>query len=361
MDQILICTGSVCPNQKNNKMNKQLKIHDVIQETQDAISVIFQRDKHINTYESGQFINVFQMLDDAIISRSYSFSSSPVVDHLPSITIKKVHGGRLSNYLVNNLKKGQEITVSQPMGRFNLGNIPDKVGYIIFIAGGSGITPLISMIKTVLNSTKRPEIILLYGNKNEDSIIFRDTLNQLQTRSNGRFNVLHFLDEIINPINFEAEKGHISIEHIRKILLTSKPIKGVYICGPAGMMQSVNSHLENLAVDPVLIHMESFSSGLKKPTEKTMKPSRVNFIQKEGSVQLDIPRGQYILETALKEGLSLPHSCKEAMCGTCKVRILSGRVNMTENYALTDSQIKEGYALLCSAIPSTDEITLSYH
>jgi len=340
-------------------MEKLIKIHDVIQETSDAVTVVFENDEHFNNYGSGQFVNIFQTIGNDSISRSYSFSSSPIVDQRPSITIKKVPSGRLSNYLVNRLKRNQYIKISKPLGRFGLGNIPDY-GHLVFIAGGSGITPLISIIKTALHATSRLKITLLYGNKNQESIIFLNTLIQLEKYSKGRLNVIHFLDNYPYEFNFEVIEGHISKTFLDSFLQRNKKINGFYICGPEEMMKSIQNHLELLGVEPDLVHVESFGNTLKNDSPTIGKSSRVTFIRKDGNVQLDVPSDKFILETALNSGISLPHSCKEAMCGTCMVKILTGQVKMQENYALTDAQINDGYTLLCSGLPSTDEITLSY-
>lgn len=340
-------------------MEKLIKIHDIIKETSDSITVEFVQDEYFNAYESGQFINVFESTENESISRSYSFSSSPIVDPLPAITIKKVPGGRISSFLVDQLKGNRNLKVSKPLGRFGLGKIADN-GHLVFIAGGSGITPLFSMIKTALHSTSRLKITLLYGNKNVDSIIFLNKLDELEKYAKGRLDVIHFLDDYPYEFNFEVIEGHISKEFLDSFLQRSKKISGYYICGPMGMMKSVKSNLEALGVEPDLIHVESFGNNLKNDSAKVSKSSKITFIKQDGNLQLDVPMDKFILDTGLKSGLKLPHSCNEAMCGTCMVKILSGKVKMQENYALTDEQINDGYTLLCSGLPITDEIILSY-
>jgi len=340
-------------------MEKLIKIHNIIQETSDAITVEFEQDEHFNTYEAGQFVNIFQNIGNNTISRSYSFSSSPIVDPLPAITIKKVPGGRLSSFLVDQLNRSKKLKVSKPMGRFALGNIPDN-GHLVFIAGGSGITPLISMIKTALRSTSNLKITLLYGNKNVDSIIFLNQLDELEKYSKGRLDVIHFLDDYPYEFNLEVIEGHISKEFLGSFLQRFNNIIGYYICGPEGMMKSIKTYLEAMGIVPDLIHVESFGNTLNSNNSPIGKSSKITFMRREGNVQLDVPRNKFILDTALKAGIVLPHSCNEAMCGTCMVKILSGQVKMQENYALTDAQINDGYTLLCSGLPATDEVTLSY-
>jgi len=216
------------------------------------------------------------------------------------------------------------------------------------------------MIKNALHSTSRLKITLLYGNKNFDSIIFLNQLDELEKHAKGRLDVIHFLDDYPYEFNLEVIEGHISKEFLDSFLQRSNHISGYYICGPEGMMTSVKSYLESLGVASNLIHVESFGNTLKNNLVAASKSSRITFMRREGNVQLDVPPNQFILDTALKAGIELPHSCNEAMCGTCMVKILSGKVKMQQNYALTDAQINDGYTLLCSGLPITDEVTLSY-
>ncbi len=345
-------------------MENKLKIKNVIRETEEAITIQFANHPLLQGYSSGQFINISRLVGGENISRSYSFSSAPEVDAFPAVTIKKVAGGRLSGHLVAGLQAGELLEVSEPMGRFSLQaeGLDDK--HLVFIAGGSGITPLFSMIKTALKKSHQVRITLLYGNRNTDSVIFLAQLKALQAQHAERLKVVHFLQEgaPVRDIPY-CYSGYVGKDLLAQVVnaqgsLTSE----VYMCGPEGMINTVSAYLQELGYDQGRIYRETYGQAKERANngEVGSVNSEVTFIKGGETFHLQLSADESILQAGLAAGLPLPHSCKEAMCGSCKVKLLTGKVNMLENYALTDSQLKEGYVLLCSGRPASERITLSY-
>ena len=345
-------------------MENKLKIKNVIRETEEAITIQFENHPLLQKYAAGQFINISSLVGSENISRSYSFSSAPEVDELPAVTVKKVTGGRLSGHLIASLRAGDMLEVSEPMGRFSLQIEGLDEKHLIFIAGGSGITPLFSMIKTALKRSESVRITLLYGNRNTDSIIFLAQLRVLQAQHAERLKVVHFLQEGAPDKDIPyCYSGYISKDFLVQVVqahgsLTSE----IYLCGPEGMMNTVSAYLQELGYDPGRIYRESYGQAKERVIngETAGVKSDVTFIKGGETFHLQLSADESILQAGLAAGLPLPHSCKEAMCGSCKVKLLSGKVNMQENYALTDSQLKEGYVLLCSGRPASERITLIY-
>ncbi len=341
-------------------MNKQIKVRRVIRETPDAITVVLEPDPWIDHYKPGQFINVSAQVLGEVISRSYSFSSTPGVDDFPAITIKRVANGRLSTQLVENLKPEMLLETSQPMGRFALKEDEEHSGDLLFIAGGSGITPLFSMIKSVLKTKPEKSIKLIYANKNEQSIIFLDQLQRLAKESSGQFEVIHLLETLASENLLGVKKGRVNAEVIVEALGDVSSFSAVYLCGPQGMMESACLSLNDLGVDPSWIYQESFSAFNTTTAPINEGVARVTIIKENGSEQITIPKNQLVLNAILNAGIELPYSCKEAMCGTCRVKLVSGKLVMNENYALTDEMLNSGFVLTCSGLAVTDELTISY-
>lgn len=345
-------------------MEQKVKIREVIRETADAITVKFENERLFAGYVSGQFINIVEELKGEAISRSYSFSSSPKTDLYPAITIKQIPGGRLSTHLVNTLRSGAEIHIGEPLGRFALNEVALDKKHLIMIAGGSGITPLFSMIKTAFILSPSVRITLLYGNRNSSSIIFRNELERLQRAFSSRFSVRHFLEDV-ETHRPGVQPGYITREAIRHSLaMFPEAIAEVYMCGPSAMMSAIDLQLQQLQVPNGRVFRESFGdASAARETAHTGGPARMAEIYvKKGNeaFHFQASTDQFILQEALSKGIRLPHSCKEAMCGACKTKLLSGEVDMTENYALTDSQLKEGYVLLCSTKPRSSRIEFAY-
>lgn len=371
------CPGDKSDNRNSNNdwnkyavtiMEKKVKIKEIIRETKDVITVEFDNDPIFYDYAPGQFINITKEISGETISRSYSFSSSPFVDQFPSVTIKKVRGGKFSEKFIKSTKEGDEILISQPTGRFGIDMDELDGKHLIFIAGGSGITPLFSMIKTVLHQSREVKVTLLFANKDVPSVIFYNQLDRLSRFFNKELNTIHFVEELpdkhINESHVKYRKGYVTRSDILDVLGFYPELHNeVYLCGPSAMMEAIHLILDDLGFDKKYLHTESFGlcTPLVQGNENSSNVESLITIEKEGElIEFTANQNDSILNAALSLGIKLPHSCKEAMCGTCKAKILRGNVNMTENYALTDSQLKEGYVLLCSGKPDSDKVELTY-
>lgn len=348
-------------------MEKTIIINSIVQETSDAITIQFEHDSSLSTYHAGQFVNIFQQIGQSWVSRPYSFSSSPVTKELPAVTIKKVSGGLMSNYLFDNLRAGQPVVASEPMGRFALQSEDLKDRHLLFVAGGSGITPLFSMIKTVLAKSATAQATLLYGSRSGDSIIFFKQLEYLQEQYGNRLMVVHFTESCSTKNTFSSwVEGRITRDFLASIVKTRQRLfDQVYLCGPKEMMELISGFLYDLGFDAYRVFSESFGFGLNDAdvaaeASPVRKKSAITFIRNGERFGLEVAENDFILQAGLNAGLALPHSCKEAMCGACKAKLLTGNVLMTENYALTDAQLRDGYVLLCSGKASGDTVTLAY-
>lgn len=346
-------------------MEQKIRIEEVIRETADAITLRFERHPLLAGYTPGQFVNITWALGGEKVSRSYSFSSAPGMDHLPAVTIKRVPGGKLSGKLVDTVRPGEVLEVTEPAGRFSLSNNM-LVSNMVFVAGGSGITPLFSMIKTVLASERyaATRVTLLYGNQDAESVIFGRALMELEAANAQRFQVVHYLQKGHGSEGANLRYGHITDHELSAFVSAGDGQTEVYLCGPDGMMATVRGQLGRLGFDMSRLHAETF--GQLSPAEGTRSdvsvaaPSTVLFQKGDETFSLEVPRDRFILQTGLDSGLPLAHSCKEAMCGSCKVKLVSGAIDMTENYALTNSQLAEGLVLLCSSRPISEKVEVRY-
>lgn len=339
-------------------MKVSTTIRQVIRETDDAYTLVFNAVKGINNYKPGQFINFFVTIDGQEVIRQYSFSSAPETDLLPAVTIKRVPNGLLSHFL-GTLRVGDVINVSEPYGRFIL---KDRTKKHLMIAGGSGITPIFSLIKSLLSNSDEGLITLLYSSKRSDSIIFRDKLDDLKKRFSNRLEVKYFVDESDEKTATDLLNRKINnsdLEHF----MEGQAKENVYafICGPQGLMTMASESLkaQGLAHDRIVMETFSNKEGQLENMSSSSESSTIDILLKE-RISIKVSREETILSQALKMGLALPHSCKEAMCGTCQVKVLAGKVRMRENYALTDDQVDQGYALLCTSFATTDKVLLAY-
>ena len=343
------------------KMEKNVKIKELIRETEDAITVVFEKDEQISRYIPGQFLNVYQTIGEEVVSRAYSFTSAPETGEHPAVTIKRVPGGKMSGFLIDSLREAESLLVSGPLGRFGIGTLPES-GHLVFIAGGSGITPLFSMIKSVLATSPSLTVTLLYGSRSYESIIFRRQLEVLEATHPGQLKVIHFLSAGSHDLPADCYvSGRISTERIKDFVVENQQVEAFYICGPDQMMNSITQCLDALGIRPDRIRKESYgSSGVDFRSGSTDDYSEITFWKADQKIIVRQPRNKFILQAALEQEVKLPHSCKEGMCGSCMVKVLSGKVTITENYALTDKQLAEGLTLLCTGLPESGEVEVLY-
>lgn len=344
----------------------ELKVKDIIQETKDAISIVFQQPANKINYKSGQFLTLIVPIAGKEVRRAYSLCSSPFVDADLAVSVKRVDKGLMSNWLPDNLKVGDKVKVMEPMGQFTTEYEKDKKRHLVMFAGGSGITPMMSIIKTLL--TQEPDSIcsLIYCNRDIDSIIFKNQFDQLQTQYEGRLHVIHILDNA--PMNWQGLSGLLNKEMLVK-LFERIPNWGLdkttyLMCGPEGMMKNVENLLAEHQIPKEKVFKESFVAGVLDKPKKDDQPSgekktRDVTIRYDGQEHvIAVPHNKTILETALDQGIDLPYSCQSGLCTACRGKALSGQVKLDEEEGLSKSERAEGYVLTCVGHPLTDDVVI---
>jgi ring-1,2-phenylacetyl-CoA epoxidase subunit PaaE len=344
-----------------------LAVKQIIQETKDAISIVFEHPPtgKIN-YKSGQFLTLIIPIEGKEVRRAYSLCSSPFTDADLVVTVKRVDKGLMSNWLPDNLKAGDKLKVMEPMGQFTTEYAADRKRHLVMFAGGSGITPMMSIIKSTL--TQEPDSIcsLIYCNRDIDSIIFKDAFAALETQYEGRLHVIHVLDNA--PMNWQGYSGLLNPDMLKK-LFERIPNWGIekttyLMCGPEGMMRNVDTLLAQINIPKEKIFKESFVQGTiakeeKKPADTTEATAHEVTIRFDGQeFKVLVPPNQTILETALDAGIDLPYSCQSGLCTACRGKALSGRVKLDEEEGLSQAERAEGYVLTCVGHPLSDDVVI---
>jgi ring-1,2-phenylacetyl-CoA epoxidase subunit PaaE len=342
-----------------------LKVKNIIQETRDAVSIVFEQPAAKITYKSGQFLTLITPLQGKDVRRAYSLCSSPYVDDDLIVSVKRVEKGLMSNWLPDNLKPGQTLKVMEPMGQFTTDFKEENKRHLVMFAGGSGITPMMSIIKSIL--TQEPESIssLIYCNRDFESIIFKEKFDQLQNEYEGRFHVIHVLDNA--PMNWQGYSGLLNPDMLKK-LFERIPDWGIekttyLMCGPEGMMKNVETLLAQHAIPQAKIFKESFVAGVidkkEEPADKTENKAHEVTIRYDGQeYKVLVQPNRAILETALDQGIDLPYSCQSGLCTACRGKAISGKVKLDEEEGLSQSERAEGYVLTCVGHPLTDDVVI---
>src|SRR5688572_5900529 len=346
-----------------------LPVKNIIQETKDAISIVFGHpDNGKIGYKSGQFLTLIANVNGKEVRRAYSLCSSPFVDQDLAVTVKRVDNGLMSNWLADNLKVGTTMRIMEPMGQFTTEYNAGNKRHIILFAGGSGITPMMSLIKSTL--VQEPDSIcsLIYCNRDIDSIIFKNELEKLEITDEGRLHVIHVLDNA--PMNWQGYSGLLNHEMLTK-LFERIPDWGIQkttylMCGPEGMMKNVESLLEKRNIPKEKIFKESFVQGTidkedkKQPEAATgeLKAREVTIRYYGQEYKVMVQPNRAILETALDQGIDLPYSCQSGLCTACRGKAISGKVKLDEEEGLSQSERNEGYVLTCVGHPLTDDVVI---
>jgi ring-1,2-phenylacetyl-CoA epoxidase subunit PaaE len=347
-----------------------LKVKNIVNETRDAISIVFEHpaDRKID-YKSGQFLTLIVPVQGKEVRRAYSLCTSPFVDQDLAVTVKRVENGMMSNWLADNLKPGIKMKVMEPMGQFTTEFDKTRKRHLIMFAGGSGITPMMSIIKSILTQEPESIVSLIYCNRDIDSIIFKDTLEHMQTQDEGRLHVIHILDEA--PMNWQGYSGLLSHEMLTR-LFERIPDWGIekstyLMCGPEGMMKNVESLLAQRKIPEGKIFKESFVQGTIAKDQKKeesaadsgeLKAREVTIRYDGQEYKVLVPPNKAILETALDQGIDLPYSCQSGLCTACRGKALSGKVKLDEEEGLSQSERAEGYVLTCVGHPLTDDVVI---
>jgi len=347
-----------------------LKVKEVRRETEECVSVLFDVPASLEQqydFLPGQYLTIKKEINGEELRRSYSICAGKN-DHELRVAIKEVEGGRFSTFANRDLKVGDELEVMSPMGKFTTEIDQNTDKSFVFFAAGSGITPVLSLIKTVLEEAPNSDVTLFYGNKGFDSIIFREAFEELKNNYMLRFRLIHVfsVESLGNPLQ-NGFMMHEKVEKLHDAFLKGQNVDEIFICGPEPMIFAVSETFEKLGFDPENIHFELFTTPTQRksidlPTEKAAHVNaNVKIILDGEEILLDLDSdGPSILEAGQKAGGDLPFACKGGVCCTCKAKILEGTANMDVNYALEADEVEAGYILTCQAHPTSDQLVVSF-
>ena len=353
-----------------------LKLKCVERLTADAVRLTLDTEGHEETFafESGQYITFCFDLKDEELHRAYSICSAPHEGKF-QVAVKEVPGGRASTHANRSLQTGDVMQVMAPQGNFTLKPDASLARHVILFGAGSGITPLLSIAKTVLKEEPNSRVTLFYGNRSKESIMFYDELDSLA--KDDRLDIYHILSD--GSIDVPLFNGRITFGKTLELIysfIKDDMSKEYFICGPSGMMTSVNNALIDNGVAKEHIHLEFFENpgqeilaALSTPAEEPAEDEGEAFSGKAAvtivvddeafETQLDTDGGS-ILDAALNVGADAPYSCQGGVCTTCRAKLVEGKVRMDSNFALTDQEIEEGYILTCQAHPTTQQVKVSF-
>ena len=347
-----------------------LTVIDVRPETDDTISVAFAIPEELSadySYKAGQYLTLRAVVNNEDIRRSYSICTAPNENEW-RVAIKQIENGAFSSWAKQSLNVGDRMQVMTPTGNFSFTPNPAVAQSYLLVAAGSGITPILSILKTILTEEPLSDVTLVYGNKGFHSIIFREELEALKNKHLDRFRLIHVLSR--ESLGNSLQKGRIDLDKVtqlNKAFFTNQPIHGVYVCGPEEMIHAVKDGILQAGMDEKSIHFElivTYTPNIKPAERISNEPtvdSMVTIIL-DGD-QLEIPLnsdGTTILDAAQAAGADLPFACKGGVCCTCKARILEGTARMDVNYALEKEEVDAGYILTCQSHPTSEKLIVSF-
>lgn len=347
----------------------RLKIADVRRETPEAVSIALAVPRELAEayrFTPGQHVTMRTRVDGAEVRRSYSICVAPDDGEL-RVAVKKVDGGAFSTLANDKFRPGDEIDVMTPQGRFGVALDPDAARTYVAIAAGSGITPIMSMVRTILTHEKKSRVVLVYGNRTTQSIIFREALEDLKDRFLARLTIHHVLSR--EPQEIALLDGRIDADKISALLRTLPrgSIDHAFLCGPGGLVESGKAALAQAGVAPERVHVEYFSTdGLPIETRAASaiaadgRESTAEIMLNGARHLIPVRSGETIVDAGLRAGLEMPYSCRGGMCCTCRAKVTQGEVRMDTNYSLEPWELEAGYVLTCQAHPVTPKIVLDY-
>lgn len=351
-----------------------LKVKDVRPETADCVSVSLEVPAELAEkfkFAPGQYLTFRRHFNDAEVRRSYSICSSPKESEL-RVAIKKVEQGKFSTYAHSELKTGEILEVMPPMGNFTIKNKVAKHKEYLAFAAGSGITPVMSIMKSVLEDEPNSSFTLVYGNRSKNSIIFREAIEALKNKYMLRLRVYHIISrEYMDIPLFNGRIDAAKVKEFCKTLIDINNTDEAFICGPEEMILSVRQQLIDLGMPSSHVHIELFTSP-DQPKESHEKwvaghkedsehKSKVSITLDGVTFDMEVAfNGESILDAALKSGADLPYACKGGVCCTCRARVVEGEVEMEVNYGLDEHEVQNGYVLTCQSHPRTEKVVIDF-
>lgn len=359
-----------------------LTVKEKIQETEDTVSLVFDIPAQLTKefdYIQGQYLTLKFEVNGEEVRRSYSMSSSPMEDHL-AVTVKRVDGGLISNHIHDKINEGDSIEVMKPEGRFYTKLSADNRKTYYMFGAGSGITPLMSIIKTVLEKEPQSTIYLLYGNRNEECIIFKEQLGQLQSRYENQLIVEHILSQpkrsksgglrglfSKGSLSWEGLVGRIDKAHVNRFLETNPPLykdAEYFICGPGQMIQAVDKALNDRGIDSKRIHAEYFSTVPGSEDQAApgaiVANAKVKVHLDGDEYEITVTEDETVLDVLIAQRIDAPYSCTSGSCSSCLGKLIKGSVHMEVHHALDDDEVAEGYILTCQAHPTSNDVELTF-
>ena len=348
-----------------------LKVAEIVPETAEANSIRFDVPPELREpfrFKAGQHLTLKATIGGEEVRRNYSLCTAPAEQDW-MVTVKRIAGGVFSNWVGDNLKAGDTIDVMPPHGSFTTEFSPGAKRHIVGIAGGSGITPVLSLLKTTLKEEPESQFTLLYGNRDSSSIIFLDELADLKDRYLGRLSLHHFLAEEEGDIDLfngmlDRDRCHLAIE---SLIGVARSVDAWFICGPGPMMDAAEATLIERGVDRERIHIERFTAD--RPSAalaaeiaqlQTQAAGTTVSVTLDGRTRRVAFTESNILDSARASGLPAPFACKAGVCATCRAKVTSGKVEMAARYGLTDEEVAAGYVLTCQSVPVGDGVAVDY-
>ena len=349
----------------------RLRVAEIVPETEDANSIRFDMPKELEDafrFRAGQHLTLLAEIDGEEVRRNYSLCTAPFENDW-MVTVKRIAGGVFSNWVGDHLKAGDQLDVMTPHGSFTRSFDPEAERHYVAFAGGSGITPIISLLRTALAEEPRSRFTLFYGNRDSTSVIFLEALAGLKDRYMDRLEIFHFLAE--EEGDFDLFNGMLDRarcdEAIAHLVGDPKSVSDWFICGPGPMMDAAEAAVLDSGVDKDRVHIERFTAG--RPSAAIA--AQIQALQEQAvglmlSVTLDGRTRKVeftesnILDSARAAGLPAPFACKAGVCATCRAKVTKGKVEMAARYGLTDEEVAAGYVLTCQSVPSGEGVAVDY-
>ena len=348
-----------------------LRVAEVVPETDEASSIRFEVPHELAQafrFRAGQHLTLRAEIGGEEVRRNYSLCTAPFENDV-MVTVKRIAGGVFSNWVGDNLKPGDVIDVMTPHGSFTTNFDPGAQRQYVAIAGGSGITPIMSLVRTALAEEPRSRFTLFYGNRDSSSVIFLEALAALKDRHMGRLEIFHFLDQEdgdVDLFNGMLDRARCD-EAIEHLVDDPRAVAAWFICGPGPMMDAAEAALVERGVDKDRIHIERFTAGRPSAAlEAQMAALQQQAAGLTVSVTLDGRTRKVefseanILDSARAAGLPAPFACKAGVCATCRAKVTSGKVEMAARFGLTDEEVAAGYVLTCQSVPAGEGVAVDY-